>query len=60
MKSLSDPEYWRRALEDKRKWRLKRARIPFEEKIEALKRLQRIAREFRALRERNRKSMGNS
>lgn len=48
--SLKDPEYLQQVLEDKKRWRLERARIPFEEKIEALKRLQRIAREFRSLR----------
>ena len=49
--SLKDPEYHKRFIEDKKRWRLERAKLPFEEKIEALKRLQRIARRFRSFRE---------
>ena len=49
--NLTSSEYREKVFKDKRHWRLVQAKLPFEEKIEALKRLQRIARGFRSLRE---------
>jgi hypothetical protein len=49
--NLTSSEYREKVFEDKKQWRLEQAQLPFEEKIETLKRLLRIAREFRSLRE---------
>jgi integrase len=47
MKAVSVSEYRKRVFEEKKRWRLKEARLSFEAKIDIVERLVRFSHDFR-------------